>query len=109
MRGELATLLRGRVDVLTFDDEGAVLARTAVGEGSEAMAYENPPRTWHTLVPRSEVCAFLEVKLGPYDPATAAEPAPWAPAEVGSDSWSFRAWLGTAAVGDCWKRAATRA
>jgi cupin fold WbuC family metalloprotein len=104
-RGELATLVRGRVDVLTFDDTGTVLGRMTVGEGSEALAYETPPRTWHTLVPRSEVCAFLEVKLGPYDPATAAEFAPWAPAEVGSNSWSFRAWLATAGVGDCWRAA----
>jgi cupin fold WbuC family metalloprotein len=106
VNGELATLIRGRVDVLTFDDEGTVLSRTTVGEGSEALAYETPPRTWHTLVPRSEVCALLEVKLGPYDPATAAEYAPWAAAEVGSNSWSFRAWLSSASVGDRWRAAA---
>jgi cupin fold WbuC family metalloprotein len=109
MLGELATLIRGRVDVLTFDDGGRVLARTTVGEGSEALAYETPPRTWHTLVPRSEVCAFLEVKLGPYDPAKASELAPWAPPEVGSNSWSFRAWLSTARVGDSWRSAAVKA
>jgi cupin fold WbuC family metalloprotein len=104
--GELSTLLRGRVDVLTFDDHGTVLTRTTVGEGSEVIAYDTPPGVWHTIVPRSEVCAFLEAKLGPYDPAKAVESAPWAPAEVGSNSWSFRAWLSTAAVGDSWKAVA---
>jgi cupin fold WbuC family metalloprotein len=108
-RGELATLIRGRVDVLTFDDQGTVLTRIAAGEGSEVLAYETPPLIWHTLVPRSEVCALLEAKLGPYDPATAAEFAPWAAAEVGSNSWSFRAWLSTAQVGDCWRSVALRA
>lgn len=106
VRGELSTLLRGRVDVMTFDDDGTVLTRVPVGEGSETIAYDTPPRVWHTIVPRSEVCAFLEAKLGPYDPAKSIETAPWAPAEVGSNSWSFRAWLTSATVGEQWHAAA---
>ena len=47
-RAELAVLLRGEVDVLTFDAHGAVTARLRVGATSEALAYETPPGTWHT-------------------------------------------------------------
>src|ERR1700758_3258824 len=44
-RAELALLLRGRVEVLTFDERGRVLARYAVGDGTESMAYETAPGT----------------------------------------------------------------
>ncbi len=80
-RSELAMVLRGGFDVTTFSDDGTVLARYSVGEGTTQMGFELPPATWHTLRARSDGSAFLEVKQGPYDPATAAEFAPWAPAE----------------------------
>lgn len=98
--GELATVLRGRIDFLAFDDDGRVLDRQSVGEGSPALTCEALPGTWHTLVPRSDVCAFLEVKLGPYDPATAKVPAPWGAAEGAAGAAALRAWLETARVGE---------
>lgn len=101
-RSELATMISGCVDLLTFDDEGRVLERTSIGEGAETIAYETPALVWHTLVPRTEICAFLEVKLGPYDPARSAEVAPWAPGKGGAGSWGFRAWLHHAQPGDRW-------
>ena len=50
-RSELAVVLRGRFDVLTFDAQGRVSARYSVGERAAALAYETPQGTWHTLVP----------------------------------------------------------
>ena len=99
-RAELAVLLRGEVDVLTFDAHGAVSGRHRVGAASEALAYETPPGTWHTLVPLGDGVAFLEVKEGPYDPATSTEFAAWAPAEGHSDVPAFLAWLRAARPGD---------
>jgi len=36
-RSELAVIVRGRLDVLTFDGHGRVTARYAVGEGTDAL------------------------------------------------------------------------
>ena len=99
-RAELCTMLRGTAEFLTFDDEGRVLQRQRVGTGAGAMACEMPPRTWHTVIPRSDVVAFLEVKLGPYDAKTAKEFAPWSPAESDAGAVRLREWLDTAAPGE---------
>jgi len=80
-KSELAMVLRGRFDVLIFDEQGTVTARYGVGANTLSMAYETPRATWHTLVADSDGSAFFEVKEGPYDPAIAAEFASWAPAE----------------------------
>lgn len=82
-KSELALILRGSVEVVTFDDAGQVLGRYDVGEGADSIAYETPQATWHTLLPGASGVTFLEVKQGPYDPATAQELASWAPAEGG--------------------------
>jgi cupin fold WbuC family metalloprotein len=99
-RSELAIVLRGRFDVLTFDAQGRVSARYCVGERAEALAYETPQGTWHTLVPGADGGSFLEIKQGPYDPATAAEFAAWAPAEGAPGVPGFLEWLRAAQPGD---------
>jgi cupin fold WbuC family metalloprotein len=99
-RSELALLLRGRVDVLTFDERGRVTARHPIGEGTENLAYETPQATWHTVVPGESGAAFLEIKEGPNDPATSVEFAAWAPAEGDAAVREFQAWLREAQTGD---------
>jgi cupin fold WbuC family metalloprotein len=99
-RSELAFLVRGALDVLTFDEGGRVSARYAVGEGTDSIAYETPQGVWHTVVPGPAGGAFLEVKEGPYDPATAAEFARWAPAEGTDPVGAFLEWLRRAQPGD---------
>jgi cupin fold WbuC family metalloprotein len=100
-RAELAVLMRGCVDVLIFDAHGRVLSRHAVGGGTASMAYETEPGSWHTLIPGRGGCAFLEIKQGPYDPASASEYASWAPAEGTPAVPRFLEWLRTAQPGDC--------
>jgi len=99
-KSELAVLVRGSVDVLTFDAGGRVTARYAVGEGADTIAYETPEGTWHTLVPGAEGGAFVEIKEGPYDAATAVEFAAWAPAEGDPEVPAFLEWLRAARPGD---------
>jgi cupin fold WbuC family metalloprotein len=99
-RAELALVVRGQMDVLTFDDSGCVTARHGVGAGQGTFAYETPQRTWHTIVPGSAGGAFFEVKQGPYDPATANEFAPWSPAEGDAAAARFLSWARSARVGD---------
>lgn len=97
---ELGTVLRGGFDVLTFDAAGQVTARWSIGEGTGNLAFETPPLTWHTLLARSDGSVFLETKPGPYDPATAAEFAAWAPAEGDAAVPALLAWLRTARLGE---------
>jgi cupin fold WbuC family metalloprotein len=98
-KSELAIAVRGRFDIVTFDEHGHVLDRFAFGTGTENFAYEMAPGTWHTLVTLTDGSAFLEVKQGPYDPAVAVDFAPWAPSE-GSDAVPrLLSWLRTAEVG----------
>jgi len=99
-KAELATVLRGGFDVLTFDDAGCMVARWSVGAGTDNLAIETPPMTWHTLLAHSDGSAFLETKQGPYDPATAAEFAAWAPAEGDAAVPAFLEWLRAAQPGD---------
>jgi cupin fold WbuC family metalloprotein len=99
-RAELGTVLRGGFDVLTFDGAGVVTARWGIGAGTGNLAFETPPLTWHTLLARSDGSVFLETKQGPYDPATAAEFAAWAPPEGDAGVPAFLVWLRAARPGD---------
>ena len=92
-RAELALVIRGQFDVITFDEAGIVTARHSIGPGTQNIAYETPQGTWHTLLVASDEAAFLELKEGPYDPTTAAEFAPWAPAEGHQSVPAFQQWL----------------
>lgn len=98
---EFSVVLRGLFDVLTFDGEGRLTQRIAVGPEAGIAAFELPPDTWHAWVPMSDDAVFFEVKRGPYDPQTAAEPAPWAPPEGAPEVAAFAARLREAQVGDC--------
>jgi cupin fold WbuC family metalloprotein len=98
-KSELAVVLRGYVDVLTFDEAGGVTSRFRVGSDTENFAYETPQNTWHTLMAGTDGATFLEIKEGPYDPATAVEFASWAPAEGDDSAATFQQWLRSAQPG----------
>ena len=98
-KSELALIVRGSFDIVTFDDSGCVRARYVAGDGTQNLGYETPRATWHTLIARADGAAFLEVKEGPYDQTTAAEFAPWSPPEGHARVPEFIEWLRTAAVG----------
>jgi cupin fold WbuC family metalloprotein len=98
-KSELAVALRGGFELVTFNDAGRVQDRYAIGAGSGNVAYEATVGTWHTLIALSDGCAFLEVKEGPYDPATAVDFASWAPPEGASSVAKFQQWLRTAEAG----------
>lgn len=98
-KSELALVVRGSFDVVTFDESGCVLAHYVVGAGAEHIGYETPRANWHTLIARTDGAAFLEIKEGPYDQATAADFAPWAPPEGDARVPQFLEWLRTAQAG----------
>ena len=80
-KSEFALVLRGRFVVFSFDDQGSITQRQPIGEGTGINGLELPPNTWHCWLSLRDDSVFFETKQGPYDPATASEFAPWAPAE----------------------------
>lgn len=80
-RSELAVVLRGRFDLVVFDESGRITDRWAIGDGTPGFAYETPSATWHALIAQTDGATLLEIKEGPYDPKSATEFAPWAPPE----------------------------
>jgi cupin fold WbuC family metalloprotein len=98
-KSELALVLRGTFDIVTFADSGCVLARHVVGADGDYLGYETPHDTWHTLIARADGAAFLEVKEGPYNQETAAEFASWSPPEGDPKVQQFLEWLRCAEPG----------
>lgn len=77
---EFFVVLEGALDLLLFDDSGAVTERAEMSP-AKVRAVEVPPGTWHTYVCREPGTVALEVKQGGYIPTAESDFAPWAPAE----------------------------
>lgn len=97
-KSEFAIILRGRFVVFTFDDQGNISNKQLVGEGTGINGLELPPNTWHSWISLNDDALFFETKQGPYDPATAAEFAPWAPAENTPEATGYLDMLRNAAA-----------
>lgn len=80
-KDETFIVLRGLLGLVLFDDAGGIVRCVKVGAGGTALGVDIPHGTWHTAVALEPDTVFLEAKAGPYLPFTAAEKAPWAPAE----------------------------
>ncbi len=88
-KGESVVILRGRLGVIEFDNEGAVLQKTVLAPGGEAVAANVPPGVFHTFVCLEKGTVFFEAKAGPYRPITVEEFARWAPAEGTAEAFAY--------------------
>jgi cupin fold WbuC family metalloprotein len=100
-RWEMFVVLRGRLDILTFAEDGSVADRLALTPGERPIV-EIPGGIWHTIISTAPGSAALEIKPGPYDPATDKVFAGWAPDEGAEHAGACLRWLETAAVGERW-------
>ena len=98
-KDETFVVLRGLLGLVQFDDEGTIVRCTKVGAGGTAIGVDIPHGTWHTVVALEPDTVFLEAKAGPYLPFTAAEKAPWAPAENSSEALPYLAMLKVRVLG----------
>lgn len=73
-------VVQGRIAVLFFDDQGAIINMTLLEEGGTEYV-KVPAFTWHTYVMLSEHAISYETMMGKYDPKTWKKFAKWAPAE----------------------------
>ncbi|ARN83225.1 WbuC family cupin fold metalloprotein [Methylocystis bryophila] len=81
-KSESFHLIEGAVDVVVFDDAGAITQIVSLdARGGEAPFYYRMSRSlFHTIIVRSELLVMHEVTNGPFRP-NAAVYAPFAPAE----------------------------
>ncbi|HET6420814.1 MAG TPA: WbuC family cupin fold metalloprotein [Geobacteraceae bacterium] len=84
-KGESVVILRGRLGVIEFDDDGAVLRKNLLIPGGKEVAANVPPGVFHTFVSLETGTVFFEAKAGPYRPITEEEFAGWAPVEGSAD------------------------
>ncbi|WP_321281293.1 WbuC family cupin fold metalloprotein [Marinifilum fragile] len=76
---EIFLLLRGRVQVLLFDDAGEVFEIKELDPNSGEYGVEIPIGVWHTILVEEPGSVIYEIKEGPYFPGVGVEFAPWAP------------------------------
>lgn len=78
---EVFLILKGRMAVFFFDDNGAVTESVILSPDDGCYGVDIPPNTWHTLVCLESGSVAYEVKDGPYEKPKDKNFAPWAPKE----------------------------
>ncbi|MGB7542994.1 MAG: WbuC family cupin fold metalloprotein [Burkholderiales bacterium] len=81
-KAESFHLVEGAVDVVFFDDDGAIRDVVCMGRGAtgDSFFYRISGPQYHTLLIRSDFVVFHEATSGPFVREQTAF-APWAPAE----------------------------
>lgn len=74
-------VLRGRILVVEFDDEGNITEHIILDSHIGNYGAEIAPRIWHTIICLEASSVAYEVKDGPYNAAADKNFAPWAPTE----------------------------
>ena len=82
-------VLRGRVLVLEFDDDGNIIDHIILDSKKGNYGAEIPPRTWHIIISLEKDTVAYEVKDGPYNAENDKIFAPWAPAEGDPDALEY--------------------
>lgn len=78
-KDETFLVVRGRLGVFIFDENGNVTERALLDAKGETFGVDIPAGVFHTVVSLAKGTVFFEAKAGPYRPLTEEELAPWAP------------------------------
>jgi len=89
--GQIETIyvLAGTIGFVLFDENGIVQSTHRLSAGPTGMI-DIEHGIWHGLIPLEENSAILEIKMGPYDPATDKVFAKWAPPEGDPECTAYR-------------------
>ncbi len=82
-------IMRGRLGVLLFSDNGEVTGKVLLSRDSGKLAVDIPHGVFHTAVSLESGTVFYEAKAGPYLPITEAETATWAPADTNAEASDY--------------------
>jgi len=78
-KNEIFLLLRGKVVVFLFDDEGQITDIIPMDPLKGCYGGEIPPGIWHGLLVLESGTVVYEIKEGPFTPLTPENMAPWSP------------------------------
>ncbi|WP_321516508.1 WbuC family cupin fold metalloprotein [Marinifilum fragile] len=76
---EVFLLLRGKIQVLLFDDSGEIIEVKQLDPILGEYGVEIPAGIWHTIFVQESGSVIYEIKEGPYVLGIGIEFAPWAP------------------------------
>ncbi len=79
LKDETFMIVRGRLGILIFDDNGGVTEKLLLDADGENIGADIPSGVFHTAVSLAEGTIFFEAKAGPYVPLTESEKPVWAP------------------------------
>lgn len=90
-KSESMHVMLGRVDIVTFDDDGHPLRRIRIGDLTHCRFHSTIFRMaaplWHTVIPIDDVVVVHETTNGPFVPGKNMEIPPWAPHESELAAW----------------------
>jgi cupin fold WbuC family metalloprotein len=89
-KDETVVVLRGKLGVVIFAEDGQVASAAAVRPGT---AVDVPHGTFHSWCALEDGTVFFEAKAGPYLPLEPAEKASFAPPEGDPRAPEYLAWL----------------
>jgi len=78
---ETMVVVSGRLGLLVFDGDGAVLETASLEAGGDTFGVDVPAGAWHSFISLAPGTVVFEAKEGPYVPSGGADSAPWAPEE----------------------------
>lgn len=88
-KSEVFLVIRGKMAVLTFNDEGSIINKAVLEPAGECHGVEIPPCTWHTIISLESGSVAYEAKDGPYDPIIDKCFASWAPEEESPEASEY--------------------
>jgi len=88
-KAEVFLVLRGALALFVFEDDGRVRECVRLCAGSERFGIDLGPGLFHSFVALEPDTLLYEVKTGPYEPASAKDFAPWAPAEDSPEAEAY--------------------
>jgi cupin fold WbuC family metalloprotein len=86
---EVFFILKGKMLVVEFDDEGNILDHIVLDAEKGNYAVEIPEKTWHTIISLESASVAYEFKDGPYRVMNDKNFASWAPKEGDSSSKAY--------------------
>ena len=92
-KAETLLVLRGKLGVLIFDENGQLLDKRVLLADGESLGVDLPPGVFHGLVVLEPDSVMFECKAGPYQPVGDGELAHWAPREGEPEVAQYQAWM----------------
>lgn len=78
-KDEIFLLLRGKVAVFLFDEEGNITGKTILDPKEGVYGAEIQAGVWHGLLVMEPGSVIYEIKQGPFAPLAPENLAPWSP------------------------------